>query len=239
MKDRHGQYFQLTEYFSSRQHNGDVHNHYGDRKPLRAPPSDKSYERGLVQAAHTGAVKRIRRYLTFDVDVNHVDEQGCTALDYSARTGNFEISEHLIEAGANVDARTHAAGTPLCEAIMAGKLEKAKLLLDSGADVNFRCMWYGSAIHAACSTGSVEAVELIMGSAADSHASCTKLWWDNDTGQHVRVACTPLYTAVQYGHSALVQKMIGTGDSVDETSVAALHDFQNTQARPQDLENSS
>ncbi len=51
------------------------------------------------------------------------------------RSGNLEISEILVVAGADVSAANYRGHTPLLGAVGAGKLELAEMLVSKGANV--------------------------------------------------------------------------------------------------------
>jgi ankyrin repeat protein len=67
--------------------------------------------------------------------INHVDEDGLTAVIYAAiNKGSAKIIEALAQAGANVDA-TRRGIPPLAYAILYGNIEAIDALLKAGADV--------------------------------------------------------------------------------------------------------
>ncbi|KAG0028678.1 hypothetical protein BGZ82_008306 [Podila clonocystis] len=68
-----------------------------------------------------------------------LDSAGYTALHYSSRAGNRDICVLLLNAGADVDAKTPELGaTPLMRAVQQGHLDVAKLLVSYGASVEVR-----------------------------------------------------------------------------------------------------
>jgi ankyrin repeat protein len=68
----------------------------------------------------------------------HTGGVGATALDCAASWGRHEIAKLLIDAGANVNARTDRKSTPLHEATRAGHVRMTRLLLENGADPDAR-----------------------------------------------------------------------------------------------------
>lgn len=68
---------------NSRMHAGEYHNtcyngFVGNR--AKPPNNNSAYERGLVEAAEKGIMKRTEGYLKFDIDVEFSDDVGRTAL---------------------------------------------------------------------------------------------------------------------------------------------------------------
>jgi hypothetical protein len=68
-------------------------------------------------------------------DVNKKDYQGNVPLLLACRSGNFEIAEILVCAGASVGAANERGDTPLLAAVGAGQLELAEMLVSKGANV--------------------------------------------------------------------------------------------------------
>lgn len=64
-----------------------------------------------------------------------------TPLHYAVFHGNLEITEYLIEKGADVNARNRNSDTPLHHAVLMGKVDIAKILLKHNANVNARNNW--------------------------------------------------------------------------------------------------
>jgi truncated hemoglobin YjbI len=60
----------------------------------------------------------------------------CTALHMAARRGNVEISEALLDSGADIEAPDSLGETPLRRAVNCDKTDVAKLLLARGADMH-------------------------------------------------------------------------------------------------------
>jgi hypothetical protein len=68
-------------------------------------------------------------------DVNAKDSQGNSPLLLACRSGNLEIAEILVVAGANVSAKNERGDTPLLAAVGAGRFEIFETLLEANADV--------------------------------------------------------------------------------------------------------
>jgi hypothetical protein len=70
-------------------------------------------------------------------DVNDEDSEGDSPLLLACRSGDLEIAEVLVVAGADVSAANYRGDTPLLTAVGAGKVELAEMLVSKAkADVN-------------------------------------------------------------------------------------------------------
>lgn len=68
--------------------------------------------------------------------LEYKDEDGYTAVHRAAYNGHVEVTEKLIQLGANVMARTNDKWQPLHCASKWDQVEVASLLLQNGADIN-------------------------------------------------------------------------------------------------------
>ncbi|KAG0368334.1 Ankyrin repeat domain-containing protein 39 [Gamsiella multidivaricata] len=68
---------------------------------------------------------------------NALDTAGYTALHYASRAGNKEICTLLLNAGADIDAKTPELGaTPLMRAVQQNHIAIARLLVSYGASID-------------------------------------------------------------------------------------------------------
>ncbi len=74
------------------------------------------------------------------------DDNGLMALHWAK---SREMVAVLVNAGADIEARTHRGNTPLYVAVESGNLQAAEALLDSGADVHATCEHQRTALHMA------------------------------------------------------------------------------------------
>jgi ankyrin repeat protein len=90
----------------------------------------------LWSAAHGGDRPTISRLIVEGVDVNIWDKWGRTALLFAASTGNLEIAQDLLRAGAWVDAHEDydVYDSPLMRAAIRGDRDMVAFLLSAGAD---------------------------------------------------------------------------------------------------------
>ena len=93
---------------------------------------------GLIRAAERGYVRIIQRLLETDIDVDHVNNLGWTALLEAIILGDCgqnhtEVVRLLVEAGADVNLADSAGVTPLQHARQQGCTEIANILENAGA----------------------------------------------------------------------------------------------------------
>ena len=83
-----------------------------------------------------GFLKHIQKM--YQLNLNGVFVNNWTVLHRTARDGDLDISEYLIEHGADVNAKDKWGWTPLHETAYYGYPEICELLIEHGADVNFK-----------------------------------------------------------------------------------------------------
>jgi uncharacterized protein len=121
-------------------------------------------------------------------DVNAHADPGFTALHCAASRGRLELTQMLIDAGANVDSMPSVGGrfygersTPLHEAIRGGHSRVAALLIAAGAALNVRDSAGCTPLHYAVRLGHAEAAKILLDAGADVDAEAgnrgaTPLW---------------------------------------------------------------
>jgi uncharacterized protein len=93
---------------------------------------------GLIRAAERGHVRIVERLLRTDIEVNHVNNLGWTALLEAIILGDggrshTEVVRLLVEAGADVNLADGESVTPLEHARRRGYEEIARILQSAGA----------------------------------------------------------------------------------------------------------
>jgi ankyrin repeat protein len=92
----------------------------------------------LVACAGSGGEVKVRMLLSWGADVNASDNwRRQTALMWAAAENHAGLVKLLIEAGANVDARSGGDFTALMFAVRQDARDAARLLIDAGADVTY------------------------------------------------------------------------------------------------------
>lgn len=142
-----------------------------EAKTHTQPPllqADPVSEDQLRQAAYEGVQSMVRELLGQGVNVNAVDAEGRTALDFAAFNGHLEILKDLLKAGAVVDVRDSMGRTPLMYASTGPFPESVLLLLENGADPNaVDSDEHFSAVMHAAAEGHLEVVRILIDHGAD------------------------------------------------------------------------
>ena len=104
-----------------------------------------------------------------DPDAAHGD--GMTALHWAARHGDVEVVELLLDAGADVEARTRLGGhTPLHVASRSARAAVVAALLEAGADATAITSTGATALHFAAGSGAAGAIAALLDHGADADA---------------------------------------------------------------------
>ncbi len=181
-------------------------------------PERESYSGGdtvdttpLIHAASQGAVDEVRRLLQSGADVNEVRtakprdaRYQRTALNTAIATGHLDVTEVLLNAGADINRAVRGDATPLIEAIRHGHSDVAELLLDRGADAMQTVRGDGSPLIAAARTGNTAMASKLIALGANPE-------------QEVSGDETPLFHASTIGNVKLLRLLIDNGVDVNQT----------------------
>ena len=101
-----------------------------------APSPLEDSRENIWVAVRTGNRAALKVHLANGTDLNTQDPQsGLTALSWVIFTGEVDIAEQLIKAGADVNGTNRDGGTSLHEAAFMGRDRIARILLQNGADM--------------------------------------------------------------------------------------------------------
>ena len=162
------------------------------------PPADRE----LLDATSRGDVAAVRSLLKEGADPNVAQGDGLTALHVAAQEGNLEIARLLLDAGANVEAKTRIGGyTPLHLASGSAHTAVVSALLGAGANIGAVTTTTGvTPLHLAAKAMNGEgAVRAMLESGAPVNAQ------ESAAGQ------TALMFAASYGRSAAVRELMSHG----------------------------
>jgi uncharacterized protein len=125
----------------------------------------------LVDASEQGDKDAVRSLLTQKVDVNAAQGDGMTALHWAASHDDLEMTELLLQAGADVKAGTRiGAITPLFMACKNGSAAIIEALLKAGASANLPDEHGTTPLMMAAASGSADAVKILLDHGADVNA---------------------------------------------------------------------
>lgn len=157
----------------------------------------------LADAAAQEDVARVEALLAEGADVNASQGDGMTALHWAARHGSVEMTDLLLEAGAEPERTTRlGAYTPLHMAAELGRDAVVGRLIEAGADVSAVTSTGVTALHFAAEAGSLEAIDLLVAAGADLDAR-------DDAAQR-----TPLMFAAGRGRTEAVAALLAHGADV-------------------------
>jgi ankyrin repeat protein len=128
-------------------------------------------ESRVADAAMQGDRETVRTLLKQGVDVNAAQGDGTTALHWAARSGDVDLAQMLLYAGANVRATTRLGGyTPLIFAAETGNAAMLDALLKAGADPKIASSTGVTPLMMAAKSGKADAVRLLIERGADVNA---------------------------------------------------------------------
>ena len=104
-----------------------------------------------------------------DIDVNEVDDEGCTPLLAAVMSRSLESIDPLIKYGANIEFSCQGF-TPLMVAVQEGFIEISEALLNAGANINASTPDGMSALMLAARDGHLAIIELLISRGVDVYA---------------------------------------------------------------------
>jgi len=117
----------------------------------------------LISATLLNDPQKVRLLLNQKVHPDEKDkEHGETSLMLASEKGYFYITQLLLTAGANINARDNMGRTALMHAAVAGRTEVLQLLLDSGASINIKDQYGVTALMLAVESGNPEAIKALL-----------------------------------------------------------------------------
>ena len=128
----------------------------------------------LADAAMRGAIEAVRSLLEQKADVNAPQGDGTTALHWAAYRDDLEMATLLLEAGADVGARTRVNELiPIVMAAKNGNAAMVELLIKAGADANSTDTNGTTLLMYAAAAGEADAVQTLLAGGADVNARDT------------------------------------------------------------------
>jgi ankyrin repeat protein len=189
----------------------------GERAPIEA----------LFDAVRRGQTSEAASLLRVHSDlVRAAGDHAKTGLHWAAETDHVDVARVLLDAGADIEARTAWGATPLDWAATMGSVRVADLLIARGAS--------GVTLVVAAALGKLDLVAARLSSAGDLSVERRRGapespddHWPFDSA-HLRgdVRSDAMYAAARNGHTAVVEYLLAQGASIDAKGVfggTALH----------------
>ena len=182
----------------------------------------------VADAAMEGDAASVQALLESGADVNEPQPDGMTALHWAADRNDEGVAKLLLDAGADVTARTRIGEyTPLLVASRRGNAEVIRVLLEGGADVDLRTTTAGtSALHFAAAAGRAQALELLIEAGAEL---------DSRERSHGH---TPLMFAAAANQAEAIRILLAAGaDPALHNEVVSMEEISKEDARLQEERN--
>ncbi|KAF3236224.1 hypothetical protein TWF192_011501 [Orbilia oligospora] len=209
--------------------------------------SNGAFQNAMHAAASNGHSHMILYLASIGLGANGCDSQWCEPLHLAVRASHFEAVKTLIDLGALVNATDNKGWSSLEEAaaLVEDNVKLVKLLLDNGADIESQDGDRISVLNRAVIVGNKEVVrELVSrGARTDTrnnmgrnilhecarHGRIEILKWLFEVGIEPKVddldrtiGMSPLYLAVENGHSDIVSALIKYGADVNLETAEGL-----------------
>ena len=147
----------------------DIHIHREETLAIETPYGDiyfrqETGQRALTLAINRGHIEVLRLLLEHwisEYGADARDDRGRTALMYAAAAGDLEMTRHLIENGAPVNAQTPVDTTALMFASAEGHVEVVRFLVGNGADIHIQNAHGYTALSLAEEKGHQEVVDFL------------------------------------------------------------------------------
>lgn len=160
----------------------------------------------VADAAMKGDTAALRVLIQKKADVNAVQADGATAIQWAAYRNDLDMADILIGAGADVKRANREGATPLWLAAENGSARMIGKLLEAGADPNGRTPNGETPLMMAARNGNVAALELLLDHKADPSLK------ENLRGT------TALMWAVEQSHPEAVKTLVARGADVNAAS---------------------
>ena len=165
----------------------------------------------LIFAAHHGHTETVRYLVGLkDVDVNHKDEDGSTAVLCAVLQNHSDVVQLLIDGRADIEVKDDNGRSPLLCASVDGHLDIVKILVKAGAGVRVTDNEGDTCLILAASFGHTETVRTLL---------CMPEVDVNHQGMNNHTA---LHSAVDEGHPDVVQLLIDAGADIETKDTDGL-----------------
>ncbi|KAL8599445.1 hypothetical protein ACOMHN_066464 [Nucella lapillus] len=160
----------------------------------------------LHYACHKGLVYTVQQLIQREADVDAGTKNGARALHFvglcPTHSASASITQHLLWAGADVNAQDHEGRTALLYAACNGHSDTAEQLIQHGADVNAQNEWGDTPLFCAVRNGHTDTSQVLIRHGADVNV-------------HYEWGDTPLLCAVWHDLSDTAELLIRHGADVN------------------------
>ena len=138
---------------------------------LASVPVSAAVDAPLADAAMRQDVDAVRGLIARGANLDAAHGDGMTALHWAAQQGDDEVVALLVDAGADVEARTRLGShTPLHVASRSAQVSVVRTLLMAGADASAVTTTGATALHFAAGSGSAGSVAALLDHGVDADA---------------------------------------------------------------------
>eukprot|EP00026_Physarum_polycephalum_P007585 Phypoly_transcript_07648.p1 GENE.Phypoly_transcript_07648~~Phypoly_transcript_07648.p1 ORF type:complete len:487 (+),score=88.56 Phypoly_transcript_07648:95-1555(+) len=159
----------------------------------------------LFNACRAGHVEVARKLLKYEADPEGATTIGnkTTPLIIAAKHGSVEITQMLIDHGANVNTARMDSVTPIFMAAQENHVEVLKMLIKAGANVDACTDDDATPLFMAAQEGHAESVEILL----QNHAKMDAIYSNGNT---------PLLAASMRGNLDIVKMLVKWGANINE-----------------------
>ena len=131
-------------------------------------------ENKLINAIKSGNFDLVKELFQtpFKIDINSQRNNGWTYLHYSVAQGEYDITNFLLENGANPDIKNHIGIYPISFAIRYQNIQIVKLLIEYHANVNLLDINGFSPVFLAIQVNNFELFNILLENGADIKMKC-------------------------------------------------------------------
>ena len=166
------------------------------------------YENKICLDARNGNLKGLQNTIeNHGLNVNYCqDDFGRTPLSYAAEQNHFNVTEYLVNKGANLDIMDLDGRTLLFYPVIYGHFEMIKFLVGHGTDLSIKDQFGRTLISCASERGHLDVVKFLVGKGVDIDARDT-------------IGRTPYSYAIEGGHSEVVQVLFQNTKRLTKTEM--------------------
>ncbi len=164
---------------------------------------DNTNTNALIIAVYCNKLDIVKMLIEeYKFDINHKNNNGCTALMFASEKGNLEIVKLLIERGADINQQDNQLDTALIKACRNGYKEIIELLIEKSISINEKGCEGWTPLMIASQNGYLEIVKILIEKGANIDDK-------NNYG------ITALIIALSNNRIEVAKKLINQGADID------------------------